>query len=64
MGLADRLHIIEIVDRGEYWQVLYSESEPQSCAADMATTYPYCFVSVERTNKPIKFSREMIDSCD
>lgn len=43
--------------------VYFQESEPQSCPADTATTYPYCFVSIDKTDKKIELSSEVVDSC-
>lgn len=57
------LEVMSIQDESGKLRVYFQESEPQSCPADTATTYPYCFVSIDKTNKKIELSNEVVDSC-
>ncbi|MCP8899301.1 protease complex subunit PrcB family protein [Gilvimarinus xylanilyticus] len=58
------IDVINIEDRGEKLQVNYREGEPQTCGADGALTYPYCFIAIEASDTPVEFSGEVVNSCD
>ena len=57
------LEVTSIQEESGKLRVYLQESEPQSCPADTAITYPYCYVSIGKTNKKIEFSSETVDSC-
>ncbi len=43
--------------------VHYEESTPGMCGAGAAITYPYCFVSIEKTDKPVQYEATETTGC-
>ncbi|MDO3384816.1 protease complex subunit PrcB family protein [Gilvimarinus sp. SDUM040013] len=62
-SLGHSIDVESIAEHGEFLQVSYREGEPQSCGADAALSYPYCFVSVAINDKPVRFEGEVFNSC-
>lgn len=58
------IDVINIERQGEQLLVNYREGEPQTCAADTALTYPYCFIAIDASDTPVVFSGEVVNSCD
>lgn len=62
-SLGHSIDVTSIVDDGDSVQVYYREGEPQTCGADAALSYPYCFVTVADLNKPVRFIGKVFNSC-
>lgn len=52
------LRVDHIIDEGEELEVRYTAIEPGAdCQVDAAIRYPYCFVSMAKTDRPVTYSR-------
>ncbi|MBU2887528.1 protease complex subunit PrcB family protein [Gilvimarinus agarilyticus] len=57
------IDVLNIIEKDGALQVNYQEGEPQTCSANTAIRYPYCFISIEATDKSVTFAGDVVNSC-
>ena len=62
-SLGHAIRVENILDEGASLRINFLNSEPKSCGADGAISYPYCYIAVNKTEKPVEFYGETSDSC-
>lgn len=55
--------VTSVQESGTAVMVHYEESTPGNCGAGAAVTYPYCFVAIEKTDKPVEFEGSETTDC-
>jgi len=59
-----QVKVTSVEDKGSKVIVNYDVISPsEGCAVDMSLTYPYCFVSIQKSTKPVEFNATHVTKC-
>lgn len=59
-----QVKVTSLEDKGSKVVVNYEVISPsEGCAVDASLTYPYCFVSIQKTTKPVEFNATKVAKC-
>ncbi len=59
-----QVKVTSLEDKGSKVVVNYEVISPsEGCAVDASLTYPYCFVSIQKSTKPVEFNATKVAKC-
>lgn len=65
MSSGYQVQVTSVENHGSKITVRYEAASPSvGCSVDTGITYPYCFVSISRTTKPVEFVATNVRKCD